>query len=289
MPGDPLRGPLPPATRAESELIVRLQAHVRQLATVIGPRNEAFPDALERAADYIEQTLTGFGYRAQIDSFGEGRFRNITVTLAGARPEAPMIVLGAHYDTAPTGTPGADDNASGVAALLEIARALQGTKMQRTVRFVAFPNEELPYFSTELMGSRVSAAAARAAGDKLLGMFALETLGYYSDVKGSQQYPPVVRQIYPDTGNIGAFREQAVLPSEGMAVPAELVWDVRRSDNSSYWDYGYAAVMVTDTANFRNPNYHAVTDTAETLDYERLARVTQGLTGMVVTLASTVD
>lgn len=305
MPGRSLAGPLPPASASQAALAGRLQNHVQLLAGVIGPRNEGTPDSLGRAAGYIEGAFTRFGYTPESSFFGDGRFRNITVTLPGTDPGAAMLVLGAHYDTAPTGTPGADDNASGVAVLLEIARALSGMELVCTVRLITFPNEERPYFNTELMGSRVSAAAAAAAGDSILGMFSLEMLGYYSGAPDSQQYPPVIRNFYPATGNfvafagnmrsrrflqqaVGAFREQGMFPSEGMAVPETLVRDVRRSDNASYWDYGYPAVMVTDTANFRNALYHTPADTPDTLDYTAMARVTEGLTGMVISLANTV-
>lgn len=276
------------------------------LAEVIGPRHELAFENLERSADYISNQFTSMGYTPEISSYGDKAYKLINVTLEGQNNPEEILVIGAHYDSARSGTPGADDNASGVAVLLEIANALREVELKRSVRFVSFPNEERPYFNTEMMGSWITARRSADAGENIIGMYSLEMLGYYSDEVGSQQYPPVIRNFYPDTGNfvafvgnmasrsflhqsIAAFREQALFPSEGMAAPQALVGDIRRSDNSAYWDNGFVALMVTDTSNFRTPHYHGPTDTPETLDYDSMARLTQGLTGMVISLANAVE
>lgn len=306
MPGASIQPPLPTQTPTQAALEERLRNHVGILANLVGPRNAEMPANLARAGDYVRTQLLNFGYDPQEINFGDGRFRNIEVTLPGTGNRNEIIVIGAHYDTVPTGTPGADDNASGVAVMLEIARALSGTDLSRSVRFIGFTNEERPWFDTDLMGSRVSASASATVGEQIIGMFSLEMLGYYSDAPGSQQYPPIIRHFYPDTGDfiafvsnlrsrpflmnaLAAFREQQGFPSEGMAAPESLVSDIRRSDNSAYWDAGYPAVMVTDTSNFRSPYYHTLEDTPQTLDYESMARLTEGLTGMVISLANTVE
>lgn len=306
MPGSRLDGPLPDPTPAQASLAQSLRSHVDMLATLVGPRNAEMPDNLQRAGDYLMTQFGRFGYRPAEVPFDRGRFRNIEATLPGTDLADEILVIGAHYDTATSGTPGADDNASGVAVMLEVARALAGMELRRTVRFIGFTNEENPWFGTDLMGSRVSAQRAAASGESIVGMLSLEMLGYYDDTPGSQNYPPIVRKFYPDTGNfvafvgnmpsrsflhqaLAAFRDQRVFRSEGMAAPESLVRDIRRSDNAPWWDAGYPALMVTDTSNFRTPLYHTLADTADTLDYTAMARLTEGLTGMVITLANAVE
>jgi Zn-dependent M28 family amino/carboxypeptidase len=235
--------------------------------------------------------------------------RNLEVELPGggepfgsAQGEPPEIVLvGAHYDTV-AGSPGANDNASGVAALLEIARLLAGSKARRAVRFVAFVNEEPPLFSRPDMGSRVYARRSAARGERIVAMLSLETIGYYSSAPGSQRYPnPLYGLFYPDRGDflafvgnlasrslvrtaVESFRRHTDFPSEGVAAPG---WwgGVHWSDHSSFWLEGYPAIMVTDTALYRYPYYHAAGDTPDRLDYNSLARVTAGLARVVAELA----
>ncbi|MDT8399970.1 MAG: M20/M25/M40 family metallo-hydrolase [Pseudomonadales bacterium] len=301
MPGQSLQGELPALSVEQQAVRERLQQHVQVLAADIGERHHNNMPALNRAADYIQQQLRALGYEPLIQQFGDKDYRNIVVEVPASGDSGEIIVIGAHYDS--WLTPGADDNASGVAVLLELARAFAGQSLPRTLRFVAFPNEERPFFGTEAMGSRVSAALARARGDRITAMFSLEMLGYYSSEAGSQHYPPVIDLRYPDTANfiafianvgsatvmrraIAYFRGQSLFPAEGMAAPQWLVPDIRRSDNSAYWYYDYPAVMVTDTSNFRNPNYHSARDTVATLDYDSMARVLTGLRGMFQALAS---
>lgn len=288
MPGRSHSGPLPPLTDELRALAARLKGHVEALAGI--PRNVRLDDA----ATYIEGALGTLQPRSQPFESGGRRVRNLEVgPERGAR-----LVVGAHYDAIP-GTPGADDNASAVAALIELA--LQLARERLPVRFVAFANEEPPYFMGPEMGSWVSAAGARKREEALEGMISLEMLGYYRDAPGSQRYPFPLRFFYPDRGDfiafvgdfgaralvrraIGAFRRHAAFPSEGVAAPA-FIPGVTRSDHWSFRDQGYPAIMVTDTAFFRNPHYHLPSDTPDTLDYERLARVTLGLAAMLRDLA----
>jgi Zn-dependent M28 family amino/carboxypeptidase len=226
---------------------------------------------------------------------------NLEAVLPGHGAADEIIVVGAHYDSV-AGSPGANDNASGVAALLELARLLAGTALPRSVRFVAFANEEAPFFYGDEMGSNRYAARAQVQGERIVAMLSLETLGYYTDQPGSQRYPFPFSLFYPDTGNfigfvgnfssralvrraIGAFRAATSFPSEGVAAPSGME-GVHWSDHWSFWQAGYPAIMVTDTALFRYPHYHAATDTPEQLDYNGLARVTGGLAEVIGALAS---
>jgi Zn-dependent M28 family amino/carboxypeptidase len=213
-------------------------------------------------------------------------------------PEATLVV-GAHYDTVP-GCPGADDNASAVAALIELAGMLESEKLP--IRFVAFANEELPYFMGPDMGSWVSAKRSRERGERISAMLSLEMLGYYSDKPGSQRYPPPLGLFYPDRANyiafvgdlgafglvrksVRAFRKHSDFPSEWLAGPA-FIPGVTRSDHWSFRDLGFPAIMITDTAYNRNPHYHRPSDTPDTLDYARMAEVTLGLAGVLRELAA---
>ena len=302
MPGKTHSGPLPPMTDEERRVRDNLEKTVRALAEEIGERNTIHYDALEKSADYIRLSFEELGYEARTQEFqAAGRtVRNIEAELAGGGANKDeIVVLGAHYDSAP-GTPGANDNASGVAGLFELARLLKERELSRTVRFVAFVNEEPPFFQTDGMGSVRYARRCRERGEKIVGMLSLETIGYYSDLKGSQQYPPVFKWFYPDTGDfigfvanvgsrklarrcVGAFRRETAFPSEGVAAPGWIT-GIGWSDHWAFWREGYPALMVTDTAPFRYPHYHAPTDTPDRLDYDRTARVVTGLARVVVEL-----
>ena len=301
MPGQTVTGKLPPLDPAQARLRDRLKEHVRFLAVDMGERNAWHITRLNQTADYIRDQFRSLGYTPVTREFGDKHFRNISVEIHGDRQPGRIIVVGAHYDTV-TGTPGADDNASGVAGLLEIARALAGRRFPLTVRLIAFCNEEEPFYGTDQMGSRVSVEHSRDLNEDIVAMFSLEMIGYYVDEPGSQRYPRIVRRFYPDRGNfiafvsnlasrdvlhraIAAFREQGVFPSEGMAAPESLVPDIRRSDHAMYWYFGYPAVMVTDTSNFRNYGYHNMGDSYQSLNYDAMARVVDGLTGMIRDLA----
>jgi len=302
MPGASYSGALPPLSDAEKRIAGGLSRDVHYLAGELGERNTDHFPALASAADYVERELAAAGYtpkRQPVDAPGK-KCDNIEVRAPGASRPDEIIVVGAHYDSAP-GSPGADDNASGVAAMLALARALHGRGHARTLAFVGFVNEEPPHFQQESMGSLVYARRSRARGENIVAMLSLESLGYYDDSPRSQQYPAVARPFYPRTGNfvgfvgnvgsralvrraLGAFRTRARFPSEGAAMP-ELVEGVGWSDQWSFWRSDYQGIMVTDTAPFRYPHYHTPRDTPEKVDYERLARVVTGLEGVLVDLA----
>jgi len=302
MPGQSWSGPLPPLSAEEQLTRGNLERHVEALAGHIGERNVWHPEALAAAARYIRETLAGEGYEVRAQRFeSEGvTLENLEVELRGETAPAEIIVLGAHYDSY-AGTPGANDNASGVAALLEIARLLADNRYPRTLRLVAFANEEPPFFYSDAMGSALYARRSRERGERIEAMLALETIGWYTDQPASQRYPFPFSWFYPDTGNfigfvgnlssrglvrraLARFRAGTAFPSEGVAAPGDMI-GVHWSDHWSFWQQGYPAIMITDTALFRYPHYHAATDTADRLDYAGLARVTRGLAAVAVQLA----
>lgn len=303
MPGQSHQGPLPPLTNEQRTLEQELRAHVQQLAGQIGERNVFCHDKLVMAADYIRTTLTAAGYevRRQPYEVGGKICENIEAEVRGNRRPDDIIVIGAHYDSV-QGSPGANDNASGVAAMLALARAFSKAAPARTLRFVAFTNEEPPLFQTPYMGSRVYAKRSRERGEQIHLMLSLETIGYYSDEPGSQQLLFPLNLIYPSTGNfiafvsnmengflvrqlVESFRRQAQFPSEGGALWG-LIPGVGWSDHWAFWEEGFPAVMVTDTAPFRYPAYHSNTDKPELVQYERMARVVSGLQSVIAEMAN---
>lgn len=302
MPGKSFTGTLPELSVDEQAVAQSLRADVEHLAGDIGERNVQHHRQLIAAADFIDGELVKAGYQPARQSYDtKGRAcDNIEVELAGGELAGEIVIVGAHYDSA-NGTAGANDNGSGAAALLTLARRLAGVKPTRTVRFVAFVNEEMPYFETDQMGSLVYARRCRARKENVVAMVSLETIGYYSDAPNSQKYPLPFSLVYPSTGNfigfigdvasgelvqrvVTTFRRETKFPSEGGALPGEID-GVGWSDHWSFWQQGYPAVMVTDTALFRYPHYHAAEDTPDKLDYDRLARVVVGLDHVVRDLA----
>lgn len=283
-------------------LVDRLERHVRALSETIGERNVYRPQALADAAAYIEQQWCDMGYEPKRQSYDVQSVRcsNLEVTRPGMRRPTEILLIGAHYDSV-MGSPGANDNGSGVAALLEIARHAASVEVDRTVRFVAFVNEEPPFFFRGQMGSQVYARAARKRRDDIRFMVSLETIGCYSDRTGSQQYPPLFRYFYPDKGNfiafVSNFRSRAILRRFAVTFrqhsrfPAEQVatfsWipGVAWSDHLSFWRCGYRALMITDTAFYRYPHYHLPTDTADELNYGAFAAVVEGLGQTILSLA----
>lgn len=300
MPGRSFSGPLPPLSEDELLTRARLKAHVRALAAE--EHNVWRPLALAAVEHYLEAQLTQIGGPPRRQPFDSpyGPISNLEITLGNAHSRR-VVVVGAHYDSV-QGAPGADDNASGVAAALELARVINTAPggwpaSAPALKFAFFVNEEEPFFRTAHMGSLVYATDARERGWEVQAMFSLETLGYYRDDPGSQRYPWPFAYFYPDRGNflafvgdlrsrdlvrrsIAAFRSVARFPSEGVAAP-RAVPGVEWSDHWAFWEQGWPAVMITDTAFNRNPNYHSSTDTPDTLDYDRLARVVHGLSGMM--------
>jgi hypothetical protein len=305
MPGRSHSGPLPPLTKSEKVIQQHLEGIVRFLSDEIGERNVWQSDSLDITAQYLERAIENLGYPVRSEEFpSRGKtVRNLVAEIPGTSQSLTdeIVVVGAHYDTV-AGSPGADDNATGVAAIIEIARLLRLRTLGRTVRFVAFVNEEPPFFQTESMGSFVHARHARDRGDNIIAMLSIESIGYYLDEPGSQQYPPGLSRFYPNQGDfitfvsnvssgrlvrrsIESFRKHAQFPSEGIAAPAwipGLDW----SDQWAFWKHDYRAIMVTDTAVYRHPGYHTNLDTPEKIDYARAARVVRGLAQVVADLAS---
>ncbi len=302
MPGESYQGALQPLTDTETFLQERLREHVRVLAGQLGERNVWHPQQLEAAGRYIEEQFKRGGLTVARHSYRvEGlTVSNIVAQRGGTKRPGDIIVVGAHYESV-IGSPGANDNGSGVAALLEIAAMLATHNLPRTVRLVAFVNEEPPFFMTPQMGSRVYAHRAKRANERIIAMFSLETIGYYDDGAGSQQYPFPFGTFYPDTGNyigfvsnlgsrdllrrsISSFRRHTRFPSQGVVAPGWIT-GIGWSDHWSFWKEGYPAVMLTDTALYRYAPYHTRHDTPEKIDYAKLARVVSGIERMVTDLA----
>lgn len=276
-------------------LETNLKAHVKHLSEDIGTRTYQETEKLNRAADYIEEKFRSYKCNVKRQSFKaeNNTYYNIEAEVKGRTSAGDgIIVVGAHYDTA-WGTPGADDNASGVAGLLELCRLTSERPLLLTVRFVAFALEEPPFFRTRNMGSYVYAESLKNEAADVKGMVSLEMLGYFCDKKGCQYYPlPFFRWFYPDRGNflafVGnirsrqftlkmkkAFQKSSSLPVESLNT-ISLVPGVDLSDHLSFWRFGYPAFMITDTAFYRNPYYHGYGDTADTLDYKRMAEFVRG-------------
>jgi Zn-dependent M28 family amino/carboxypeptidase len=289
-----------PLSPDEAMLREELRSSVQKLAGEIGERNMWHYPQLNAAVDFIEESFLRAGLRPRRDSYEiRGQTcHNIETEIRGARPE--IILIGAHYDSV-FGSPGANDNGSGVAALLAFVRRFAGKTMQHTLRFVAFVNEEPPYFLSDEMGSLIYARRCKERGDRISAMISLETIGYFSDAPGSQTYPsPGLGIFYPKVGNfigfvgnvhsrallrrvVGLFRKHAKIPSEGAALPA-FIPGVSWSDQRSFWRYGYPGIMVTDTAPFRYPYYHSSSDTPDKLDYDRFTLVVSGMEKVIAGL-----
>jgi Zn-dependent M28 family amino/carboxypeptidase len=280
-----------------------LRDDVSMLAGTIGPRSVQHGDSLKRSADYITGRLERAGWTVRRLGYAvNGKTcENLEVERKGTSKPDEIVVIGAHYDTV-FSSPGADDNASGVAALLALADELGRFAPARTLRLVAFVNEEPAYFQSDLMGSRVYARACKQRGERITAMVALDAVGFFSDKKKSQRYPFPLRWFYPSRGDfvgiVGnreskalvkqvarAFADTASIRSIDAALPAKIA-GVGWSDHWSFWQEGYAAVMITDTATFRNPHYHRATDTPETLDYARLGGVVTALRSAVEVLTN---
>jgi hypothetical protein len=280
-----------------------LKMHVQKLAAEIGERNVFRFPALEEAAEYIRREWTEQGYEVVPQSYeAEGTpCENLEITRWGQSRRQQIILVGAHYDSV-EGSPGANDNASGVAALLEISRCLALEPTERTARFVAFVNEEPPFFYWRQMGSMVYARAARKRGDDIRLMMSLETMGCYDKRPNSQRYPPFFRFFYPNRANfiafvsnlrsrkqlrraVASFRSHSDFPVEHVAA-LSIIPGISWSDHLSFWRQGYRALMVTDTAFYRYPYYHTSWDVPDKLDYEALACVTEGLCKTIVALAN---
>jgi len=273
-------------------VIENLHQHVGHLSVKIGERHLWKEGSLEKTVDYIESALTSSGYPVQRQTYlcyGKS-VSNLIVEKTGT--EKDVVVIGAHYDTVP-GTPGADDNASAVAGLLELVRLHREAPNKKTLLFVAFVNEEPPCFGFSNMGSMVHAKSLKEAGHPVEVMISLEMIGFFRPER-IQNYPlPGMNLFYPKTadfiGVVGNFRsskyvslfkkgirKHSAIDARSLTGP-EFFGGINLSDNSSYWRHGYRAIMVTDTSFFRNQNYHQETDTMDTLNFEKMAEVVKGL------------
>ena len=284
--------------------VKRLYEHVENLSVRIGSRNFYEYDKLAEAENYIKKILenTGCVYSLQSYEYQGKIFQNIIVTLSGQGSEAGSVVVGAHYDTV-LGTPGADDNASAVAVLLELCRLLQDHKPLRTLRFVFFTLEEPPLFRSRYQGSYVYASHLKEKKEAVHAMLCLEMVGYFNNKEGGQAFPvPGMNFLFPTTPNFisivgnlpsralvekvrDSIKRGSTIPVEGIAT-VPYVPGVDFSDHRSFWKMGYPAVMITDTAFYRNPNYHRETDTIDTLDFVKMASLLKGLVKASVELAN---
>ncbi len=298
MPLESFRGPLAPLSERETGFRDSLRSDVETLAGTIGDRNVFVPESLAAAARFIESSLKQAGYEVGRQDFVAAGVTclNLEAEIRGRSLPEEIVVVGAHYDSV-SGCPAANDNGSGVAATLALARSFASAAPARTLRFLFFPNEEPPFFQTPEMGSWVYAKRCRQRGENVVAMLSLETIGYYNDDKGSQDYPLPFSLFYPSTGNfiafvgnrgsrrlvrraVGSFRRHTQFPSEAAAIPG-FVPGIGWSDHWAFWQEGFEAIMVTDTAPFRYPHYHDLTDTPDKLDYDRTARVVEGLRRVV--------
>jgi Zn-dependent M28 family amino/carboxypeptidase len=298
-PGVTARMATPPPVDAAA-----LRRHVVKLSETLYPRSFDHPTHLQAAADYVEAQFRSLGVKVELQRYRVEGQEYVNVIAHFGPQEGPLTVIGAHYDSHGeaekgtavriTHTPGADDNASGVAGLLELARLLQEQPPAVAVDLVAYSLEEPPFYATEAMGSARHARALRESGRPLRLMLALEMIGYFDSTPGSQDYPsPIMKWFYPDRGDFialigrlgdalavrqvkAAMAGASDLPVYSMNAP-RLLEGVDFSDHRSYWDEGFPALMVTDTAFFRNDQYHLAGDTADRLDYQRMAKVVQGV------------
>lgn len=304
MPGESFLGELPKLDEAQQKLVADLKSDVNILAVTIGERNTTnrYPQ-LNAAADYVESQFAAANYKVQRQTFEAVGLKchNLEVELPGTAAPGEIVVVGAHYDSFP-GTPGANDNASGTAAMLALARRFAMKQPQRTLRFVAFTNEEPPHFQRATMGSWHYAARCRQRNENIIAAISLETIGYYSETPGSQAYPPPLSAFYPSEGNfigvvgnvgsrqlvrqvVASFRRHGHFPSEGGAIPGAMP-GIGWSDHWSFWQHGYPGVEITDTAPFRYAHYHRPTDTPDKLNFDHIARVVEGLVGVIEDLAA---
>lgn len=298
MPGRSYEGPLPAFTPEQAALARELESTVTALAVGIGQRNTLKPAGLRDAEVFLGRELARLGYKVRRQAYTAAGVEcaNLDVEIPGRSRPGEIVVVGAHYDSI-ADSPAANDNGSGVAATLAMARAFAGKQATRTLRLVFFVNEEPPFFFTDDMGSFVYAKACKDRRENIVAMMTPETIGYYSDEPGSQKYPIPVDHIYPDRGNfisfigmhesaplirraVGSFRKHCKFPSIGAGLPS-IIPMVGASDHWAFWCMGYPSLMITDTAPFRYPYYHTRQDTPDKIDFPKMARVVEGV-GRVV-------
>ena len=301
MPYQSYKGKPQPLNVEEAALLTALKEDIKTISFDIGARNSGQYENLNATKIFLEKTLNQAGYKTKsVDYKINGRsYYNLETERLGTEKPQEIVVIGSHYDTA-FSTRGANDNGTGAAATLELAKIFANKSTKRTLRFVEFTNEEPPYFWTENMGSLVYAKEARQRGENIVAMLSLETMGYFSDATNSQKYPFPIGLLYPNQGNfigfignlnsgnlvkqaIASFRRSALFPSEGAALPAWLP-GIGWSDHWSFWQQGYPAIMVTDTATYRYPHYHTDQDTLDKVDFDKLTRIVLGLERVIADL-----
>jgi len=302
MPEQSYREEVKPLNTKEIELQTLLKKDIKKIAFDIGSRNSGQYEKLNDTRDFLEKTFVQEGYEVKSLEYKiNGKsYYNLEVEKLGTEKPQEIVIVGGHYDSAFT-SHGANDNATGAAATLELARIFATKPTKRTIRFVEFTNEEPPYFWTEDMGSLVYAKKLHQRGENIVAMLSLETMGYFSDVVNSQKYPFPIGLLYPNQGNfigfignlnsrnlvrksIASFRRYAQFPSEGAALPA-WVPGIGWSDHWSFWQQGYPAIMVTDTATYRYPYYHTEQDTLDKINFEKFSKVVTGLSEVISDLA----
>ncbi|MEO0477277.1 MAG: M28 family peptidase [Planctomycetota bacterium] len=299
----------PPLTHHEQCVMEDLHAHVEVLAGLIGIRHDSMPSSIEATVAYINKVFADLGQTVEAQCYPTKAMeaQNLVVEWPGSSNAESIVVVGAHYDTV-SRTPGADDNASAVAMLLAVCKGLVGRRFNRTLRFVAFANEEPMHFNTKTMGSRVYADRCSATDEDIHCMICLEMVGYFDTSEGSQDYPAELPKfLKPFLRTRGdfiafvadlatrsqlrqfkrAFKKAVDFPVIAKPIPKarDFLW---LSDHGPFWDNDYPALMVNDTSFFRNHNYHTMNDTPDTLDYDRMARVAVGVTEGVAALAEEV-
>lgn len=282
---------------------LRLYEHVKHLSVRIGSRSIHEYEKLEATKHYIVSYLKDISYTPGFQEYNyNGKaYSNITVSIKGEGDPGETVVIGAHYDTV-YGTPGADDNASAVAVLLELCRALKDFSPERALKMIFFTLEEPPMFRSKFMGSYIYASEAKARGENISAMVCLEMVGYYDDKEGGQTFPlPFMSLVYPSTPNFiavvgnltsrnlverikNSINKSSHIPVETLST-VSFVPGVDFSDHRSFWKMGYPAVMITDTAFYRNPNYHSVKDTIDTLNFNKMSSLLVGLVQTVKDLS----
>ena len=297
-------------TTHEPTTTERLELDIRILSETYEHRNANDRNTLNASGNWIAQRLESLGYtttRELVPTQGSPQGFNVIAELQGTTHPDEIIVIGAHYDAVP-GSPGADDNASGVAVMLELARRFAQTPQARTIRWIAFTNEENPSSRGGQMGSATHAQAARSRNENIIAMISLEMLGYYDSTPNSQRYPfppemgerlgmdlPTTADFIAVVGRTqdaplvhtiaSAMRRADTINVTAAPLPA-LIPDIWRSDHGPFWTQGYTAVMITDTSEFRTPHYHTERDTIDTLDLDRMTSAIPALTEVTRALAN---
>ena len=304
MPGTSYTGALLPMTGEEVLVRNHLSAHVDALAKDIGPRNTTKPGTLDRAADYIVKIFKDYGYTPNelVFDIGGLKLRNIEVVIPGTDSSKGAIIVGAHYDTN-YDSPGANDNASGVGCLLEMARLLKNQRTEHPIRLVCFTNGEPPWYKSKEMGSYHYAIKCQQENMKVSAMISIDEIGFFPDVVATQHYPSPYNGFYPTMGNflavvgnpqsinlvkdfVGDFRSVVKFPCEGLVAQDPFSNGMENSDHYYFWTMNYPAIWINDTVFYRYGDYHKPTDINNRVDVDKETRIVTGLTKVIVDLAN---